>query len=395
MNFVLNGLRTCVKRQDKKTKHKWSPIQVSCHQSQKDLEVKTGQPAQTWQWLMADGKGTLTAVPTDPSDLAIQCGLAQRDLQLLEPHAVFPCSMLVLVRKQALLLALDGLHMVICCDHLYIVSAPDPAQPAKHQAPTSDNFAVRALLKQLRCWASRVAASTTADEQSVQDPESLPFELHMLEAALELAFGWLAAEAAVLERSAQPLITGLASKVTHEGLRALHHLKLSLSGLTARVAKLQQALEGLRHDRRALAALCMLGAPVSRNRTSVQRMSGARPGHGPTGSPTPAKPVQQAQACGGGTSSPTLAQSLGSSPGGRQGQLGSPPGSPQRQASQQLDVKLVDACRALLECYSLQAARMHQSLGLMRQAASDGNQTLRQQARLQPCSRYSHAHLRL
>ena len=205
-----------------------------------------------------------------------------------------------------------------------------------------------------RLLVCRVAASTTANEQSVQDPESLPFELHMLEAALELAFGWLAAEAAVLERSAQPLITGLASKVTHEGLRALHHLKLSLSGLTARVAKLQQALEGLRHDRRALAALCMLGAPVSRNRTSVQRTSGARPGHGPTGSPTPAKPVQQAQACGGGTSSPTLAQSLGSSPGGRQGQLGSPPGSPQRQASQQLDVKLVDACRALLECYSLQ-----------------------------------------
>ena len=180
----------------------------------------------------------------------------------------------------------------------------------------------------------------------------------MLEAALELAFGWLAAEAAVLERTAQPLVTGLASRVTHEGLRALHHLKLTLSGLTARVAKLQQTLDGLLHDRRALAALCTLGAPVSRNRTSIQRTSGARPGHRAPGSPTSAMPVQQAQACGVGASSPAtepaLAQSLGSSPGGRQGQLGSPPGSPQRQASQQLDAKLLDACRALLESYSLQ-----------------------------------------
>ena len=67
--------------------------------------------------------------------------------------------MLLLVRKQALLLALDGLQMVICCDHLYILSAPYPAQPAKHKAPTSDNFAVRALLKQLRGWASRWVAS--------------------------------------------------------------------------------------------------------------------------------------------------------------------------------------------------------------------------------------------
>ena len=68
--------------------------------------------------------------------------------------------MLVLVRKQALLLALDGLQLVICCDHLYILSAPNPAQPAKPQVPTSDNFAVRALLTQLRGWASRwVAAS--------------------------------------------------------------------------------------------------------------------------------------------------------------------------------------------------------------------------------------------
>ena len=208
--------------------------------------------------------------------------------------------------------------------------------------------------KIMHLLACRVVASSTADDQSWQDPETLPFELHMLEAALELAFGWLAAEAAVLERTAQPLITGLASRVTHEGLRALHHLKLSLSGLTARVAKLQQTLEGLLHDRRALAALCTLGAPASRNRTSIQTMSGARPGPGAAGSPTSAKPVQQAQACGVGPSSPALAQSLGSSPGGRQGQLGSPPGSPQRQASQQLDVKLLDACRALLESYTLQ-----------------------------------------
>ena len=210
------------------------------------------------------------------------------------------------------------------------------------------------LIQSSSLLACRVAASSTADAQSGQDPETLPFELHMLEAALELAFGWLAAEAAVLERTAQPLITGLASRVTHEGLRALHHLKLSLSGLTARVAKLQQTLEGLLHDRRALAALCMLGAPGSRNRTGIQRTSSARPGHGAAGSPTSAKPVQQAQACGVGTSIPALAQSLGSSPGGGQGQLGSPPGSPQRQASQQLDVKLLDACRALLESYSLQ-----------------------------------------
>ena len=206
--------------------------------------------------------------------------------------------------------------------------------------------------KLVRLLACRVAANSTADEHSGQDPETLPFELHMLEAALELAVGWLAAEAAVLERTAQPLITGLASRVTHEGLRALHHLKLSLSGLTARVAKLQQTLEGLLHDRRALAALCTLGAPASRSRTSLQRASGARPGHGAAGSPTSARPVQQAQACGVGPSSPALAQSLGSSPGGRQGQLGSPPGSPQRQASQ--DVKLLDACRALLESYTLQ-----------------------------------------
>ena len=62
MNF-LNGLRTCVERQDKKSKHKWSPIQIGCRQSKKDLEVENAQPAQDWQWLMADGKGSLTAVP--------------------------------------------------------------------------------------------------------------------------------------------------------------------------------------------------------------------------------------------------------------------------------------------------------------------------------------------
>lgn len=91
MNFVLNGLRTCVKRQDKKTKHKWSPIQVSCHQSQKDLEVKTGQPAQTWQWLMADGKGTLTAVSV--RNLAVGIGSKEHVLpyaavQILTEHVI-------------------------------------------------------------------------------------------------------------------------------------------------------------------------------------------------------------------------------------------------------------------------------------------------------------------
>ena len=66
MNFhSLRGLKSCVfeRHDDKKSKHQWSPIQLSCRQSQKDLEVKNGQPAQTWQWLMADGKGSLTAVP--------------------------------------------------------------------------------------------------------------------------------------------------------------------------------------------------------------------------------------------------------------------------------------------------------------------------------------------
>ena len=61
MNF-LNGLRTCVERQDKKSKHKWSPTQISCRPSQKDLGVTNGQLAPNWQWLVADGKGSLTAV---------------------------------------------------------------------------------------------------------------------------------------------------------------------------------------------------------------------------------------------------------------------------------------------------------------------------------------------
>ena len=61
MNF-LNGLRSRVERQDKISKHKWSPIQLSCRQFQKDLEVEIVQPAQHWRWLMADGKGSLIAV---------------------------------------------------------------------------------------------------------------------------------------------------------------------------------------------------------------------------------------------------------------------------------------------------------------------------------------------
>ena len=60
-----------------------------------------------------------------------------------------PYPTAILIREKAMVLNLESIRMIICHDHVYVLSVPDPANPVHGRFPAHDCEFVHEVVQRL------------------------------------------------------------------------------------------------------------------------------------------------------------------------------------------------------------------------------------------------------
>lgn len=167
--------------------------------------------------------------------------------RLLDPILVTSYPSAILCRERALVVNLEYVKMIIGLEKCYITNLNDE---------NCVEF-ISELKRRLQSIAKGILPSkSTADLQSAKDHgtessgtfEELPFELRVLEVALDLVLNYMERLTADLEAAAHPALDSLTSKVTTSNLERVRRIKNRMVRLTTRVETLREVLEKFLDD---------------------------------------------------------------------------------------------------------------------------------------------------
>ncbi|KAG6545287.1 hypothetical protein Mapa_013247 [Marchantia paleacea] len=220
-------------------------------------------------WIRVDPLGNSQVLEVDKATVMRRCNLPARDLRLLDPHFVYPAT--ILGRDKAIVLNLEHIRCIITADEVLLLNSFDKyvlqyvaelrrrlatqnqsdipgfkwrspgGQPQPQVFNRTDSF-----------WGNpqeiRQAMVSDTDMFSGSSADDLPFEFRALEVALEAACTYLDAQATELEQEAYPVLDELTSKVSTLNLERVRRLKSRLVILTRRVQKVRDEIEQLMDD---------------------------------------------------------------------------------------------------------------------------------------------------
>eukprot|EP00887_Chlorella_sp_A99_P005686 scaffold1.g5686.t1 len=202
-----------------------APSATSSH-----LEAKRGR-----RWLVITSTGETTLFTSPKLDISPWTGvhLQLRDLRLLDPLLTTSYPSAILTRNGALVANLEAIKLVITEEKAFLTNLEDPTV-ANFATELCRRLAAAARLRQAEEAAAEAraraaegqAAGLAAAGQALPRPGEpapgqdapgqlqLPFELQVLEAALETVCARLERQAAELEAEANPVLDAMTAKVT-------------------------------------------------------------------------------------------------------------------------------------------------------------------------------------
>jgi hypothetical protein len=185
------------------------------------------------------------------------------------------------VRKQALVLNLEGLKVIISKDKAFIISVPHSDNLSIRMKPTLDSPTVCRLATMIAFSSSDISqgfdgfdggGSTLISPASLANLKVLeesrtvpPFELRTLDGALGVATSALAREVAALEGRTNPLLAGIRRRVDKNDLEMLFEVQVHLEKAIGRVGRIKEVLEELLDDESEMAGMCL-----SRSQAAVE-----------------------------------------------------------------------------------------------------------------------------
>lgn len=234
---------------------------------------KGGQPKQTRKWLSINSEGIASSLELSKIRVTHQLGIQLRDLRLLDPHLATSYPSAILARDRAIIVNLEFIKMIVGLDRCFITHLDDPntalfieeLQRRLQHPPTSAaahgvSPLTAALSAQLQPDPTAIPPSqanndnapldTTATKPSQSqsgDPDAptlpplthvaleLPFELRVLECALDVVSRYLEQQSSDLEAAAHPALDALTKKITTSTLERVRRIKNRMVRLTTRV----------------------------------------------------------------------------------------------------------------------------------------------------------------
>lgn len=200
------------------------------------------------KWLMINKRGETEMVTLNKADLTQRLGIQLRDLRLLDPTLATSYPSAILCREKALVVNLEYIKMIVGLEKCYITNLDDE---------NAGEF-IAELKNRLDSLAKGIVPSkSSADLYSKRDSEvkdssvifeDLPFELRVLEVALDFVLNFMERLTSDLEAAAHPALDSLTSKVTTENLERVRRIKNRMVRLTTRVETLRELLEKILDD---------------------------------------------------------------------------------------------------------------------------------------------------
>ncbi|KAL6768249.1 hypothetical protein ACKKBF_B38390 [Auxenochlorella protothecoides x Auxenochlorella symbiontica] len=346
-------------------------------------------PSKTKPVILIDEEGHLSYTTLRKQALITDMALRHRDIRALEPQVALPYPPAILVRRQAIVLNLEGLKLIIGREKALVLSVPAPGDltarcPADLANPLVQQLAAHIAM---RAWPGSGdgaegglgASFSVATLEEIRGGATLPYELRALEGALLCLVRVLEREVGALERGVRPVLDRIRRGVLRSDLEELYESRTRLVRGLARVSRMKEILEELLDEEELMAGLCLTAADAARARAEeAEEAAGAAGAAGAGwqgGSP---------EAGRGGASAPSLARHYsGSAPaapsalgpawsgaagsaggGGGGGAWPAPPAAPPSEAP---DPGEMEECEDLVEAYWLQVDALLSRLALLQE----------------------------
>ncbi len=218
------------------------------------------------QCVFIDAAGVATFGALRKQHLVSDLQLRHRDIRALEPGVALPYPAAIFVRRNAVIVNLEGLKLIISRDRTLVISAPplDDLSVRHKPAPTQPAVARLAAAIAAARLEAPVEVAPPAAAGELPPPAAadvrerpLPYELRALEAALALAVTVLSREVGALEAATHPVLLRIRASVEHADLEAMYDTRNRLDKAHARVSKLKEVLEELLDDEEELARVAL------------------------------------------------------------------------------------------------------------------------------------------
>lgn len=197
------------------------------------------------KWMVVDREGHASVFQPHKLEITQQMGVQLRDLRLLDPLLATSYPSAILCRPAALVVNLENLKMIVTTERAFITNLED------------ENVVtfVEELCRRLAAAAAAAASLAAADAEGVPGTGpapppgvELPFELRVLEVALDTVCTRLEALTGELEAAAHPALDSLTLKVSKDNLERVRRIKSRMVRLTTRVETLREVLVRLMDD---------------------------------------------------------------------------------------------------------------------------------------------------
>lgn len=208
------------------------------------------------KWLMMDLSGTTSMVTLNKTQLTQALGVQVRDLRLLDPKLAASYPSAILCRERALVVNLEFIKMIVGLDKCYITNLEDESAGAfvselqrrisavsQGLPPTKSTMDLAAAAAE-----AEAAAGVVSSSGGATGFDELPFELRVLEVALDVVSQYLERLTGDLEAAAHPALDAVTAKVSTDNLERVRRVKNRMVRLTTRVETLREVLEKFLDD---------------------------------------------------------------------------------------------------------------------------------------------------
>lgn len=193
------------------------------------------------KWIHIDAHGTAKHIRFTRHSMVEILQLRYRDLVVVDPTLPVPVASVIFIRPKALVVNLDvggSFRMIICENQCFILGLPGMTDTAITTLPTLDHPFVVSLSECLR----------RASQNIFEDALGMPYELIVLETALNAAVGILSRDIEDFETKAIDQIEAMLKRVDRDTLEGIRTVKNQVDWLQSKVSKLQQEINEILED---------------------------------------------------------------------------------------------------------------------------------------------------
>lgn len=200
------------------------------------------------KWLMMDMEGNTSMATLNKTQLTQTLGVQLRDLRLLDPKLATSYPSAILCRDRSLVVNLEFIKMIVGLDKCYITNLEDESAAAFVSELQRRIAAVSAGLAPTKSTMDLTAHEAGGAAGGPSGFDELPFELRILEVALDVVSQYLERLTGDLEAAAHPALDALTAKVSTDNLERVRRVKNRMVRLTTRVETLREVLEKFLDD---------------------------------------------------------------------------------------------------------------------------------------------------